>query len=158
MYVTSYKHIYNLLWNTIYQYAFHIFLYSFAVTCPFTTDEPGNIPFLKWYRVKLYCLSLFLVSDIILWFFEVFFISLASASSLGLIIAIVVVLLLLIIAVIVGFILYKKFKGQHKTMHQTLRENQGNGTCLAACKPFTIQRSQTLMEHKSRLNFPIRFI
>nr|XP_019921516.2 uncharacterized protein LOC105325274 isoform X4 [Crassostrea gigas] len=48
----------------------------------------------------------------------------ASASSLGLIIAIVVVLLLLIIAVIVGFILYKKFKGQHKTMHQTLRENQ----------------------------------
>lgn len=30
-----------------YQYAFHIFLYSFAVTCPFTTDEPGNIPFLK---------------------------------------------------------------------------------------------------------------
>lgn len=99
---------------------------------------------------------MFLVSDIIFFIFF-FFIYLASASSLGLIIAIVVVLLLLIIAVIVGFILYKKFKGQHKTMHQTLRENQGNWTCLAACKPLTLQLSQTLMGHKSRLDFPIRY-
>lgn len=140
-------------WNTVYPYVFHIVPYSFSVTCPFTTDEPGNRPFLKLFKILL--TSMFLFSDII--FFKFLFISLASASSLGLIIAIVVVLLLLIIAVIVGFILYKKFKGQHKTMHQTLRENQGNGTCLAACKPLTLQRSQTLMEHKSRLDFPIRY-